>query len=176
MATESTACALQPADIEALLNLPFEKFDQQPGSGWRPLFDRECYAQAAAVLVAYLKRHPDLAERHYILPFHAGQMFAMAGDYDEAIAYMQRGYSKIPSKTIDWNAFVAANIAFLRRDRAGLLEQRSRIDQQPALADTPGIPKAFVGKKMNLDVVDGFIACFDRSYAVAYGDECRAQR
>jgi hypothetical protein len=132
-----------------------------------------CELQAAVIEAAVQLPFEkfDLAQKHYMLPFHTGQMFALAGDYEKGIAYIEQGYSKMRSTTINWNAYVDANLAFLRRDRAELVKQRGIIDQQPVLSAKPGIPKEFVGTKVNLKVVDAFIACFDESYAVAF-DEC----
>lgn len=108
-----------------------------------------------------------------MLPFHTGQLFALAGEHAEAIQWMEKGYSNGKSDPINWNAFVDANVAFLKHDYKALLNQRNLIDQEPPMTDRPGVPKWAVGKKMNLDVVDGFIACFEKPYDVAYGDECR---
>lgn len=166
-------CTISPAKREMLLALPFRSFDQQQGSGWRPLYANKCYTEAAMLLKEYVKRHPDTAKNEYMLPFHTGQLFALAGEHEEAIQWMIRGYSKGPSDQINWNAFVNANIAFLKHDHEELIKQRRLINQEPPMPDRPGIPKWAVGKKMNLDVVDGFIACFEKPYHVAYGDECR---
>jgi hypothetical protein len=173
VAAERTECVLDAARIAALLELPFAEFDQQEGSGWRPLYEDKCYPQAASLIVAYMERHPDLLEKQYILPFHAGQMFALNGQYDKAIAYMQKGY-QTPAYTrpINWNAYATATIAFLRRDRAELVKQRELIDQQPPMRKSPGLPDSYIGKKMNLDVVDRFIACFDEPFSVAFLEGC----
>ncbi len=108
-----------------------------------------------------------------MLPFHAGQMLAMAGDYDNAVLYLQRGYSSRESKLIDWTAFVEAHLAFIEKDAEKLAEMRARIDKQPAMVAGPGVPDWAVGKKINLDVVDGFLACFDKPFAVACEAACR---
>lgn len=166
-------CTFSQNEREVMLNLSFKQFDQQQDGGWRPLYAKQCYVQAAALLQAYMKRHPDTVRQQYMLPFHTGQMFALAGHYGQAIDYMRKGYTDWKSETIDWNAFVDANIAFLEHDRSKLLIQRNRISQQPPLSEGPGVPAWAVGKRMNLDVVDGFLACFDKPYADAYGDKCR---
>lgn len=168
-------CAMSFAKREALLALPFKSFDQQQGSGWRPLYESKCYTEAALLLEEYVKRHPRTAREQYMLPFHTGQLFALAGEHAKAIQWMHKGYSNGKFDPINWNAFVDANIAFLEHDYEALLKQRNLINKEPPMADRPGVPKWAVGKKMNLDVVDGFIACFGNSYDVAYGDKCRQQ-
>lgn len=168
-------CTPSQNEREVMLKLSFKQFDQQQDSGWRRLYARQCYAQAAALLEAYMKLHPDAVRQQYMLPFHTGQMFALAGQDGKAIDYMRKGYTDWKSETIDWNAFVDANIAFLEHNRSNLLKQRSRISQQPPLSEGPGVPAWAVGKRMNLDVVDGFLARFDKPYADAYGDKCREQ-
>lgn len=110
-----------------------------------------------------------------MLAFHAGQMLSMFGEYDTAVELMRQAYSTRRSAFIDWNAFVDANIAFLEKDYETLLRMRERISQQPVMTEEKGIPDWAIGKKMNLDVVDGLIACFDEPYVVAYQDECRAK-
>lgn len=166
-------CAVSAVEREELLTLPFQQFDQQHDSGWRPLYERGCHMEAALLLKEYVERHPDTAREQYMLAFHTGQLLALAGKRTEAIAWMEKGYSKTQSSMIDWDAFVDANIAFLRREFEQLLKQRARINRQPGMPAQAGVPEWAVGKKMNLDVVDGFIACFEEPYAVAYGEDCR---
>lgn len=173
-AQANDGCSLKSTKRKALLALPFKQFDQQQGSGWRPLYASKCYMEAA-LLLKDVKRHPRTAQEQYMLPFHTGQLFALAGEHAESILWMEKGYSNDKFEPINWNAFVDANVAFLKHDFKASLKQRALINQQPPMADGPGVPKWAVGKKMNLDVVDGFIACFENSYDVAYGDECRRQ-
>ena len=170
-----TPCAISNAEHERILGLSFAEFDQTEDDGWRPYYLAKCYVIAADLLVTYVERHPDLVRENYILPFHAGQMLAMAGDYDNATLYLQRGYSSRESKLVDWNAFVEAHLAFIEKDAERLAAMRLRIDKQPAMVDGPGVPDWAVGKKINLDVVDGFLACFDKPFAVAYEEPCRSK-
>ena len=166
-------CIVTLAEREASLALPFKQFDQEQGRGWRPLYSKKCYSEASLLLTEYMERNPSEAKIQYMLSFHTGQMLALAGERSKPIKWLERGRSKQASARINWNAFVDANIAFLEHDRKKLLIQRDLIGQEPAIVDGPGVPSWAVGKKMNLDVVEGFIACFEESYEVAYGDECR---
>ncbi len=173
-AVPHSPCAISTEDHERILGLSFAEFDQTEDNGWRPYYSSKCYVIAADLLVAYVERHPDLVRENYILPFHAGQILAMAGDYDNAVLYLRRGFSSRDSKPIDWNAFVEAHLAFIEKDVEKLAEMRARIDKQPAMDDGPGVPDWAVGKKINLDVVDGFLACIDKPFAVAYEAPCRS--
>lgn len=172
-AAHAKDCQLTDSDREAALELSFKAFDQTPGQGWRPLFEKECYAQAADLLEAYAQQHPDAVSEHYMLPFHTGQLNALAGNDAAAITWMQRGYNERQSKLMNWNAFVDAALAFLHHDRSELITQRARVNEETPMPDARGLPNWAVDKKMNLDVVDGYIACFDKSYAEDYGDDCR---
>lgn len=166
-------CEQNDKQIAAALNLTFEEFDQMEASGWRPLYENKCYKEAAKLIVRYMAQHPELVKQHYMLPFHAGQMYALHGEYQSAINYMQLGYSDIKSEYIDWNAFVDANIAFLNHDLSALQQARVKVAQQPKMPDSMHVPDWAIGKKMNLDVVDGFILCFDKPYVEAYSMTCR---
>lgn len=168
-------CNLDATTKASILTLPFASFDQQEGSGWRPLYEARCYRQAAELLIEYMQRNPELASQQYILPFHTGQMLALAGHYDKAIEYMQRSYQRTPQTLINWDAYVTATISFLQKDRPELIRQRDLIDQQPPMRPGPGVPDSMVGKKVNLDVVDRFVTCFDESYEVAFRDGCESQ-
>lgn len=174
LATEQVSCEISEEQIDRYLTLSFEAFDQTIDSGWRPFYENRCYETAAKLLVRYIEAHPDLAEAHYMLAFHSGQMYALDGQYTTAIAFMKQGYSDIPSTFVDWNAFVDANIAFLENDFEGLQEKKALIEMQPPLPDGPGVPEWAVGRKMNLDVVEGFVNCFDESYETAYSKACRS--
>lgn len=173
-AAKSTSCDVTENQISHYLTLSFEQFDQTADNGWRPYYESGCYETAAELLVRYMEAHPELAREHYMLPFHTGQMYALNGQHDKAISHMKDGYSDIPSTFVNWNAFVDANIAFLEQDRDALLASKALIQEQPPLPDAPGVPEWAVGKRMNLDVVEGFIHCFDESYETAYGQACRA--
>jgi len=134
-------CNLDATTKASILTLPFASFDQQEGSGWRPLYEARCYRQAAELL----------------------------------IEYMQRSYQRTPQTLINWDAYVTATISFLQKDRPELIRQRDLIDQQPPMRPGPGVPDSMVGKKVNLDVVDRFVTCFDESYEVAFRDGCESQ-
>ena len=74
-----------------------------------------------------------------------------------------------------------ATIAFLKRDKAQLLENRAKLAALPKPEGHDARVAAFEKKygqpgpswPPNLDAVDGLIACFDKPYAEAYSFACR---
>ena len=76
-----------------------------------------------------------------------------------------------PDWHFDWNEYVDATLAFLRRDRHGLLDARARL---AALSKPPDYDTLFPQTDgaarwpMNLTVVDALIKCFGHSYRYAY--------
>jgi hypothetical protein len=100
-----------------------------------------------------------------VLRFHAGQMFAFAGETGRALAFFQASYGEPyeAGNRLDWNSYVDATIAFLQQDRTALEAARGRLLEQPAF-ENGAIP--------NLNVADGFLACYDQGYRTAYSAEC----
>jgi len=70
---------------------------------------------------------------------------------------------------VTWNLYVDATTAFVQRDREALLLSRHKLATAPA--------RYWSGLKApsNLDVVDGLVRCFERTYADAYR-MCRTSR
>ena len=172
-------------DRDAMLAMEPDAFDQDLEGGWRPLADRGCQREAADLLTAYAAQ-PKAAGRNIIL-WHAGQMRAEAGQYPQAIALMQRTYAPKDTDPGYWNAYVDGTIAFLQRDRAALEKARAALIAIPtpeqiagALKDgryhftTAGGQQVDAPWPPNLDVLDGFLRCFDRDYHDAMGSQsCR---
>lgn len=180
-----SACVSAP-ERERLLCLDQEAFDQdvsQGGGGWRAIGNKPGCDMAAADLIRdYRVKH---GATETILFWHEGQLRAFAGAYPEAIALFQQSRKPEAQNAGGWNAYVDASIAFLQGDRGRLVEARE------ALAMTPAV-EGFVVKdgvfeipnnsgspiKMrwppNIDVVDGLIRCFGKTYTTAYSSpECR---
>lgn len=167
-----------PVDRKALLQLEFSAFDQDLEGGWRALYKRpECRKEAADVIRLY--RQLNVEPRLTTLKWHEGQLRAEMGETEEAIALMASA-KKEPfphgQSQDDWNAYVDATIAFLRGERDQLLSARERLARFPLpdgyrYIDSEGALQA--GRPPNwppnLDVVDGLIRCFGRSYEEAYG-------
>lgn len=165
-----TACvsriAVKPTN-EELLSLPYAKFDQTPGEGWRTLGEGlGKYIEAAKLIDQYIAKNSTALELRQlrVLKWHAGQMYAFSEDTDMA---RQRFFESIDQdepkdNPILWNDYVQATIAFLDKDLAELKRRRKAISEGPL----------FNGTIPNLDVVDGLIKCFDKTYREAYS-QCR---
>jgi hypothetical protein len=124
-------CASQPHDSErdAILSLPWQQFDQTPGSGWRVYWDRHEYPAAADVIEVYLKQHQDLTVRQRsVSRFHVGQLLAYDGRTDAGVAHMRMALVPQipPGLPDDWNIMVSAHIAFLTGDRATLVTLKAQ--------------------------------------------------
>lgn len=177
------ACGVSPDQFGALMMLEQDAFDQDLEGGWRPVGNLEdCERAAADLLIAYMDQSPHFdPDRPGLVPWHAGQMLAMADETELAIGYFEasRGGSA------EWALYVDASIAFLRRDRAAAEAARAELAtyrpsealmaaRRQFLADNPHItmPDGFVDQPQNLGVVDGLLACWERPYADAYGGSC----
>ncbi len=129
------------AEREALLALPWEQFDQTPKSGWRIFVnaERSDYLTAAAVIEAYLARHPDLPARQRALCRYHGAMMHVyravrsGGDARLALPGLRAALLDDQAKGApsDWNHMVRATIAFLSDDRAALLDVQAQVAALP---------------------------------------------
>ncbi len=142
------------------LRMDFESFDQRPGRGWRLFAERGEHLAAAKLIERYLEANKELEPYQLVaLTFHAGQMYAFAGETEPALrCFEQALLEQEPAGPVRWNAYVKATMAFLRRDRDKLRECRNQIAEGPKLQ----------GKTPNLSVVDALIDNFDQPYCEAY--------
>lgn len=191
------ACATKPPaavmdkcsyDKAAMLALDENAFDQDTsngGGGWRKISNIPgCEAAAADLIAAYRKEHSlDKA----ILKWHEGQMRAFAGQTAQAIELLSSARKDEPSQDA-WNLYVDATVAFLRKDQPALLESMDALKRVPAPESFGPVKGGYVevsmqnGQKtkmrwpMNIDVVKGLVACFDKPYGEAYGSACRSKQ
>lgn len=129
------------AEREALLALPWEQFDQTPKSGWRICVnaERSDYLTAAALIEAYLARHPDLPARQRALCRYHGAMMQVyravrfGGDARLALPGLRIALldEKAKDAPPDWNHMVRATIAFLSDDQAALLDVQAQVAALP---------------------------------------------
>ncbi|GAM98468.1 hypothetical protein U91I_02101 [alpha proteobacterium U9-1i] len=171
-----SACAY---DMSAMMRLDLRVFDSTPDSGWRVVGETPgCEAVAADLIAAY--RTQRLERERLGLLHHEAQLRAAAGQTEAALVLLEE--VRASETAPEMQAYRDATIAFLRRDRAALIEARERLSRVP-------MPEAFAAGRarfvaafptqrnpewpLNLDVVDGLVACFDRPYAEAYGRACR---
>jgi hypothetical protein len=149
------------------LKLSYEAFDQRPGSGWRKIADDGEPLQAAKLIDQFEKETKGLKEWQRVnLRFHAGQLYAFAGQQVEAIARFRTALvaEEAADSPIRWNAYVRATIAFLERDRRQLTKLREEIANGPK---TQGVVP-------NLNVVDCLIEHFNQPYSVAYRGKAKS--
>ena len=161
-------------DRQRLLSLDENAFDQDLKGGWRPLaYNPQCVLVAADLIRDYRAAHA-----HYstILFWHEGQLRAEGGQTAAAISLFNRARATEPGHA-DWEYYVDGTIAFLKRDRQALQSARDKLAAIPRPANfnpTDGDGKPIAIKwPPNLDVLNGLLNCFDRSYAEAYGSACR---
>ena len=156
-------------DLDAMLELDQQAFDQDPNGGWRPLAAKEgCEIAAGELIRAW--RH-EKRDNRSLLYWHEGQMRAFGGQTAEAVDLFQLTY-KPPEFDHDfgWNYYVSGSVAFLLGDREhlGLMIEKLRAVEKPddAPEDMTWPP--------NLNVLEAFDRCWGKTYAEAYGSqECR---
>ncbi len=163
-------------DTEAMLALDQNAFDQDMQGGWRMVVrGGNCRAEAADLIRAYINANGEKGE---IMTWHEGQMRAMVGQTDQAIALLRTTYK--PPEYDDWfgwNHYVSATLAFLQRDQEGLEKARLNLLALPPpddskMLDSSGKPRN-IKWPPNLNVVDGLLRCFDHSYDHAY-NQCNS--
>lgn len=174
MVPAAEACIFDRAAALALEETAFD----QGGDGWRALARPGCFLIAADLIAAYRAAHPGHGTMLY---FHEAQMRAAGNDYAAAAPLFEASRSGENEWRVDtgWNDYVAASVAFVRRDLATLKAHRERLSQlpppplQPQVADAARAEPIPEGWPYNLDVMDRLIACFDKPYAEAMAG-CRA--
>jgi hypothetical protein len=151
----SASCAVPVAEVNAQLALDYASFDARSKPyGWRSLSASDCTDAAVALLTRYADENAARlsGDARRELAFHAGQALAFAGRDAESIAYFERAQDAAAPD--EWREYVAATIAFLRRDAGALAAARAAY-------------AAIAPSAMRLRFIDGFIACPDASYAIA---------
>jgi hypothetical protein len=153
-------CGLKPDVVSRMLALDAIAFDQS-FDGFRSLGFRQCYVDAALMIDLYLSENLEkLAPSSQVaLKFHAGQMYAHSGEALYLLAARRMQESTAISGHPSWHAYVAATVAYLKRDASDLKWQRGVL---AAISDS---------NDLNLAVVDRLIRCFDKPYAVAYSPQ-----
>jgi hypothetical protein len=155
LAATAAGCAVPGSEISRQLSLAYDRFDTEPGKfGWRQLNGRGCTDSALALLARYEAANGRKLPRETLseIQFHAGQALAFAGRNAEAIPHFV-GALRLGG-TEEWTSFVAANVAFLKRDPVALRKARDRY-------------AAVAPKSMRLKFLDGFIACPTADYMKA---------
>lgn len=171
-----------PTTDAAMMALPMVAFDQSDG-GWRSLDQPGCELATAEVIRLYRQAHgAGVADWGDTLIWHEAQLRAAGGDTEEAIRLMVVSRGK-DSPGI--RPYTDATIAFLRRDREALLAARAELltipmPEQFARASAryaesyPDLPP--LEWPLNLQIIDGLIACFDKPYREAYSCDLQTSR
>ena|SRR3990167_1369900 len=157
-------------------------FDQTEGQGWRPLYDANCFIEAAELLRDWQAQHgadfnlanPRDRSLSHVLIWHEAQMWAFGQRNDVALPIFERTYREVDGGSGQaWNLYVDGTLAFLRRDKLALEEAIAELAEIPT---PPGWDKA-VGMDgrpislpwpQNLDVLQGLLRCWTQPYSVAY--------
>ena len=147
-------------DLEEMLALDLDGFDQDFDGGWRALSARGCDAEAAELIRdwRYFKR-----SNSPVLYWHEGQMRAFAGQTEAALELMQLRYkSPALDAGFGFNHYLDGTIAFLVGDRDMLDAAIAALETMPLDEGLDSPP--------NLGVLHAFRRCWGRSYKQAYTD------
>lgn len=142
------------------LQISYQEFDQTQGKGWRLLAKHACFIESAKLIENYLAMNSTLEVwQKANLYFHAGQMYAVADEYELAIVKFNNAFWNYPKQSpVHWNEYVLATIAFLQKDKVTLIRYRK------IMAQTVGTNQP----DPNLPVVDNMIKHFDKPYKYVY--------
>ncbi|WP_300532174.1 hypothetical protein [Maricaulis sp.] len=160
----TAACGVDDAEHARLMALDEDAFDQDMQGGWRAVANQgpDCFIPAAELIQDYVALHGAAnLQRPGLAHWHAGQMFAMAGETERALPELRLSYRPENDNEMNamWNRYADGTIAFLERDRDALIAARN------ALPDAP---------MSNRGVLDGLINCWDRPMMEAYQQDCRS--
>jgi len=157
-------------------------FDHTEGKGWRPLYEAQCYIEAAELLREWCARHggdfsPTKPLDRYILhilSWHEAQMWAFGGRDDEALPIFDSTYVPVESNSdTAWNLYVDGTLAFLRRDQPALqaaISELAAIPPPPDWGNAVGAGGRPISIEwpQNLDLLQGLLRCWEQTYSVAY--------
>ena len=179
-----TAPAADPCayDREAMLALSPEAFDQDLEGGWRLLGAKpECREVAADLIAAYRTEHRatmkagDLHTSYW----HEGQLRASLNQPTRAVRLLMAGVNP-DVQTDGFQDYALGTVAFLNRDMPSLMAARARLAATPEPDHWAEAVEQFRSRfglemkwPLNLEVLDGLIACFGKPYSEAYGQDCR---
>lgn len=148
---------LNQRTIDSLMNLSFEEFDQNMQGGWRIYANNQDFKSATDLIKLYLEQHNELESgQRQVMSFHCGQMLALMDKNQEAIPYMEA--SKKTDDVMQWNEYVDATIAFLRKDREAFNAKKNELIQKSMMP---------IDQNKNLNVLNRLEANFDKTYQEA---------
>jgi tetratricopeptide (TPR) repeat protein len=147
-----------PPEVDALMQESFQQFDQSPDSRWRVLLLQSKYSEGIALIQDYRGANSAklLDWQKASLAFHLGDLYALAGDREQAIAAYRQS---LAFNAAGNPAYIQAFIAFLGQDRVALLKAREALaTAQPA-----------AWQKGDVAVVDELIKYFGQPYEAVFG-------
>ena len=148
---------LNKRTIDSLMNLSFEEFDQNMQGGWRMYANNQDFKSATDLIKLYLEQHNELeAGQREVMSFHCGQLLALMDKNQEAIPYMKA--SKKTEDVMQWNIYVDATIAFLRKDREAFNAKKTELAQKSMMP---------LDQNKNLNVLNLLEANFESTYQEA---------
>lgn len=120
--------SISTEERQRLMSLDFEAFDQDMNGGWRTYGNQLEFELAAGLIEEYMTLHPEIEEGQLsVMKWHTGQMYALADKNEKAIPFMEA--SKKEEDVMSWNTYVDATIAFLKKDKDGLIEKRKELEK-----------------------------------------------
>lgn len=177
LAPSAFADDLCSVDISALMNMAPQDFDDGE-EGWRQISDQEgCQSTAADVISTYRAK---LKAHEASLMHHEAQLRAATGETEQAITLLEGAISRTDDRTMV--AYHKAEIAFLKQDYDALIAAREELSSVPKPEGFDEAIETFIKTypdypppvwPANLNVVEGFIACFDETYTQAYSTACQ---
>lgn len=184
------SCDVGEGELNRLLALSYDGFDQDFDGGWRALSHKEnCKLAAQKTVELYILFNNAInLNQLRLLRWHAGQIAADLNNYPMAIAFfkasIETGSEAAKSKK-PWNLYARGSIAFLMRDKAALQQIRNELSTIPVseaeknsrrefLKSNPNIrmPDGFIDEPQNLSVLDRLLRCFEQPYEDAYSGKC----
>jgi hypothetical protein len=154
--TPTRNCMVTDGERESMLRQDYQTFDTASGArSWRALLQSGCIREAVDMLEAYRARNGSrlTLEQRLELNFHIGQTLAFGGRDTDSLPYFES--ARADGASDEWNAYVDATIAFIRKDRAQLEAARRRY-----LAAASREP-------MRVRIIDGLLMCLDKPYTQA---------
>jgi len=157
-------------DLDAMLQLNHNDFDQGLDGGWRKLSDKGCDLEAAE-LIREWRFHK--RSHSTILYWHEGQLRANEEQTDQAIELFRLTYNPQDHDEFGWNYYVDGTIAFLSDDRESFDRAIKRLKALPSPENRPSftLPDGSIRQMNwppNLHVLGLFQTCWGESYKKAY--------
>lgn len=159
-AEQERECTVTSADLS---DLTFDVFDQDLDSplSWRCLIYQGEFKQAQELIDKYLLINQPGLEPYQIqaLNFHAGQLAAIDGRYEEAIGYFYQALDANYESAhyLSWNEYVSGTIYFLQGDVEKLNQEIEKIESKNLEMDD-----------VNLRVLKKYLRCPDKTYKEVY--------